>query len=180
MTNTCRVKVCERMIHCKGLCHAHYNRVLKNGREADLVSAIDSRPPHGFRYSNTYRSWQMMKNRCSNPNAEDFSYYGGRGINFPKKWEKFLGFLQDMGEAKPGQTLERIDGGKNYSKKNCKWASRKDQSRNRNYCKLNIKKAREIRKLHKAGVNRKKIAKRYNISLTTFHSVMRGETWREA
>ncbi|MBS0454022.1 MAG: hypothetical protein JSS14_22190 [Proteobacteria bacterium] len=81
----------------------------------------------------TYRSWQMMKNRCGNPNCKDYERYGGRGIFYPHAWETYEGFVADMGQRPEGLTLERIKGDLGYSKSNCRWASRLDQSRNREY-----------------------------------------------
>lgn len=88
----------------------------------------------GGKVSAAYRSWQMMKNRCGNPKAEDYPYYGGRGITFDPRWADFAAFLADMGEPPAGLTLDRKDGDKNYNKGNCRWANRKTQSRNRKYC----------------------------------------------
>ena len=82
-----------------------------------------------------YRSWQMMKNRCMNPRAIDFAYYGGRGITVCKKWrDSFEAFLADMGR-RPSllHTLDRKDGSKNYTPSNCRWATRQEQARNRPY-----------------------------------------------
>ncbi len=82
-----------------------------------------------------YRSWQMMKNRCLNPNAHDYAYYGGRGISIIKKWrDSFEAFLEDMGRRPtPLHTLDRINVNKNYTPSNCRWATRAEQSRNRPY-----------------------------------------------
>jgi hypothetical protein len=84
-----------------------------------------------------YRSWQMMKNRCVNPKAHDFVYYGGRGITVCKKWkDSFEAFLEDMGRRpSPLHTLDRKDVNKNYTPSNCRWATRKEQARNRPYAK---------------------------------------------
>lgn len=84
-----------------------------------------------------YRSWQMMKNRCHNPRARDYAYYGGRGITVCKKWrESFDAFLQDMGRRPSFEhTLDRVDANKNYTPSNCRWATRKTQARNRPYAK---------------------------------------------
>lgn len=82
-----------------------------------------------------YRSWQMMKNRCHNPNARDYAYYGGRGITVCKKWrDSFACFLEDMGRRpSPTHTLDRKNPAKNYTPGNCRWATREEQSRNRPY-----------------------------------------------
>jgi len=82
-----------------------------------------------------YRSWQMMKNRCENPQARDYAYYGGRGICVCKKWSSsFQAFLSDVGrKPAPEYTLERRNTDRGYSPSNCYWATRETQSRNRRY-----------------------------------------------
>ena len=84
-----------------------------------------------------YRSWQMMKNRCHNPKARDYAYYGGRGISVCKRWrESYEAFLADMGRRPSAlHTLDRIKGSKNYTPGNCRWATRQEQARNRAYAK---------------------------------------------
>lgn len=86
---------------------------------------------NGSTMSATYRSWVRMKVRCTNPNAEQYQNYGGRGITYDPAWEKFENFIADMGERPVGLTLDRIDNDGPYSKTNCKWSSGMEQSRNR-------------------------------------------------
>ena len=43
--------------------------------------------------SPTYNSWKAMGARCTNPNAPNYSYYGGRGITVCDRWRDFSNFL---------------------------------------------------------------------------------------
>ena len=94
---------------------------------------IDSVTTHGMTASAEYEIWHSMKSRCFNPQATGFPSYGGRGITVCKRWkDSFSMFYRDMGPRPSASlTLERIDNDKNYTPKNCCWASRKRQQRNR-------------------------------------------------
>jgi hypothetical protein len=81
--------------------------------------------------SPTYKSWQGMHQRCSNPNDDKWKYYGERGIQVCERWQSFENFLADMGERPPDRTLDRIDNEGDYEPDNCRWADAVTQSRNR-------------------------------------------------
>lgn len=88
---------------------------------------------HGLYKTAIYRSWQLMLDRCYNKNTPYYKRYGGRGIGCIKKWHDFESFYKDMlPDWKHGLTLDRINNNKGYRKKNCRWATRKEQVRNRN------------------------------------------------
>lgn len=81
--------------------------------------------------SRTYQSWISMVQRCINPKCKHYKNYGGRGISVHERWLKFENFLEDMGEAPEGLSIDRINNNLGYSKENCQWATRKEQSRNK-------------------------------------------------
>lgn len=78
----------------------------------------------------TRNSWRGMKERCDNKNNHRYYLYGAKGITYCEEWSDFKNFLKDMGLRKSGQTLDRIDGSKGYSKSNCRWTDLTTQAYN--------------------------------------------------
>jgi len=72
-----------------------------------------------------------MKTRCSNKNHIAYDSYGGRGIKVCERWSDFKNFVDDMGEKPVGLSLDRIDTNGNYEPGNCRWATAKEQARNK-------------------------------------------------
>jgi hypothetical protein len=85
------------------------------------VLTIHGHTHHGEAKPPTYRSWQSMIQRCTNPKATSYPQYGGRGVTVCERWKVFENFLADMGERPPGTTLSRFGDVGNYAPGNCAW-----------------------------------------------------------
>lgn len=95
--------------------------------------AIKRNTMHGMYGTPEYSAWMSMKKRCLNPQHHYFKHYGGRGITICESWIKsFIRFFNDMGERpSPNHSLDRIDNNNGYCKDNCRWATKKQQGRNK-------------------------------------------------
>lgn len=82
--------------------------------------------------SKEYGAWTRMLSRCNSPTHHKYKDYGARGITVSQEWLSFEVFYTDMGVC-PGSeySIDRMDNSLGYYKENCRWATRKEQMRNR-------------------------------------------------
>ena len=96
----------------------------------EMVSARFKK--HGASTTPEYRIWVHMRQRCSNPNDQDWADYGGRGITVCPEWEDFAVFLKDAGpRPTPKHSIDRIDCNGNYEPGNIRWVLFKVQANNK-------------------------------------------------
>jgi hypothetical protein len=117
-----------------------------------------------------YRSWSQALNRVTNKNSEVYKNWGGRGIKICERWADpeygFENFLADMGpKPSPIHSLDRINNDGDYSPENCRWATPKQQNRNKRNNKLyyifgGLYLAQELSEM--TGIPRRTIHKRIN------------------
>lgn len=101
----------------------------------------ESSTTHGMYRTRFYTIWQQMKDRCGNSNRDDYNTYGGRDITVCDRWKNsfenfrddmyysYLDHIEKFGEK--NTSIDRIDVNGNYEPSNCRWATLKEQNRNK-------------------------------------------------
>lgn len=119
---------------CGTVAQHHVHPFLK--RVSSRCGACRRKGKHGMRRSPEWKSWSSMRERCNNPKHQSFVHYGGRGIRICDRWSDidtgFAAFFSDMGR-KPSRShsIDRVDVNGHYEPGNCRWATQRQQQRNR-------------------------------------------------
>jgi hypothetical protein len=84
-------------------------------------------------HSRLYTLWRAMKWRCLDPTHVAYDRYGGAGITICDDWmtySKFREWAVSSGYQEH-LTIDRKDNNRGYCPDNCRWATHKEQSKNK-------------------------------------------------
>lgn len=116
---------------------SHKDSIKKYKREDYLKNKVE-RIQYQYKDNGLFKTWNCLKTRCNNKKHPKYKYYGGKGIKI--KWKNYQDFKKDMYKSylihlkrygRKNTTLDKLDNSKDYSKKNCRWATMKEQNDNR-------------------------------------------------
>lgn len=88
---------------------------------------------HGMQGTKEYKAWIGMKERCYCKTNKDYHRYGGKGVKVYKHWiNNFKLFYKYIGDAPTKKhSIDRINTRGNYVPGNIRWATIKQQNRNK-------------------------------------------------
>ena len=93
----------------------------------------------GAMFLSLFGRWQSMIARCYSKGCREYKNYGGRGITVCDEWrgrpEGFLNYVEYVSQlehfGEKNYSLDRIDVNGNYEPGNLRWASYRQQAKNR-------------------------------------------------
>ena len=130
----------------------------------------------------TYSLWKSIKQRCYNPNNQDYNSYGGRGIFISSEWIDnplaFVNWAKSNGYKK-GLQIDRVDNDGDYEPSNCRFVTNLVNSRNKRNSVLNPPLVRYIKRMLRIGMRQIDLANELNVSRNLIYTVASRQTWSD-
>ena len=145
----------------------------ENGRRRFFV--------HGQSFTLLHHVWISMNQRCANPRNPRYPCYGGRGISVCDEWRHDFISFRDWALTHgygPKLQIDRVNNNGNYEPANCRFVTLLQNVRNSGYARLSEEKARQIRS-EWGALSGPVLAKKYGVSVSAIHAVVRNRTWKE-
>ena len=103
--------------------------------------------PIARRNTRLYHIYHGIIQRCENPNAPGYEYYGGRGIKMVEEWRNDYESFKEWSLAngykeRAGLSIDRINNDGNYEPNNCQWitiaenTAKSDRGKAKNHSKM--------------------------------------------
>lgn len=89
---------------------------------------------HGESNTRIYKIWCAMRDRCYRETTDSYPRYGGRGITVCHEWRRSFTLFNDWAKSsgyRSDKSIDRINPDGNYEPSNCRWATDKQQCRNK-------------------------------------------------
>jgi len=82
-----------------------------------------------------YEAWLDIKRKCYDESAREFSRYGANGRSISEEWSNdpisFVDYVISLPNFEMSRSLDRIENKDGYTRGNLRWATAKEQARNR-------------------------------------------------
>jgi len=96
------------------------------------IAVVEAHKTHGRSYSNIYKIWQGIIQRCYNERNSNYKTYGAVGVKVCPEWlsspETFIKWAEGEGYRK-GLTIDRKDVTGDYTPTNCRFITRSENSK---------------------------------------------------
>lgn len=136
---------------------------------------------HGFARTKLHNRWKAMRQRCKNPNAQNYKWYGGKGIQVDPEWDDYVIFRQwaiDNGWREDLE-LDRIDSNDDYKPSNCEFITHAENIRRSSSTILTEDEVLDIKNAYLLipELKSREVSDAYGISQGHVRSIARGSAW---